>query len=56
MNRKKTAKPLMNELLKDTMPVPEDIAMACYDKLPQELREILDRWNSSVESIDNRDN
>lgn len=39
-----------------TMPVPEDIAMACYDKLPQELREILDRWNSSVESIEKRDN
>jgi ADP-ribosylglycohydrolase len=34
-----------------TMPVPEDIATACYDKLPQELREILDRWNSSVECI-----
>ena len=32
-----------------TMPVPKDIAAACYDKLPQELREILDRWNSSVE-------
>ena len=39
-----------------TMPVPEDIAAGCYDKLPQELREILDRWNSSVESFDNRDN
>ena len=34
-----------------TKPVPKDIAAACYDKLPQELREILDRWNSSVESI-----
>ena len=56
MNRKKSAKPLMSELLKDAMPVPEDIAMACYDKLSQELREILDRWNSSVESINNRDN
>ena len=28
-----------------TMPVPEDIAIGSYDKLPQELREILDRWN-----------
>jgi len=27
-----------------TMPVPEDVAIGCYDKLPQELREILDRW------------
>jgi len=36
-----------------TKPVPKDIAAACYDKLPQELREILDRWNSSVESIEN---
>jgi len=34
-----------------TKPVPKDIAAACYDKLPQDLREILDRWNSSVESI-----
>ena len=49
MNRKKSAKPLMSELLKDTMPVPEDIAAACYDKLPQELREILDRWNEKYE-------
>ena len=56
MNRKKAAKPLMSELLKDAMPVPEDIAAACYDKLPQELREILDRWNSSVKCFDNRDN
>ena len=29
-----------------TMPVPEDIAQACYDKLPQELREILNEWNN----------
>ena len=29
-----------------TMPVPEDIAIGCYDKLPQELREILNRWNN----------
>ena len=28
-----------------TMPVPEDVAIGCYDKLPQELREILNRWN-----------
>ena len=28
-----------------TMPVPEDIAIASYDKLPQELREILNQWN-----------
>ena len=28
-----------------TMPVPENIAQACYDKLPQELREILNEWN-----------
>ena len=31
-----------------TMPVPEDIAIACYDKLPQELREILDQWNQTI--------
>ena len=31
-----------------TMPVPEDIAIGCYDKLPQELREILDRWNQII--------
>ena len=36
-----------------TKPVPEYIAAACYDKLPQELRDIFDRWNSSVESIEN---
>ena len=29
-----------------TMPVPADLATACYDKLPQELRDILDQWNS----------
>ena len=29
-----------------TMPVPEDIAFACYDKLPQELREIFNKWNN----------
>jgi ADP-ribosylglycohydrolase len=29
-----------------TMPVPEDIALACYDKLPQELRKILNEWNN----------
>ena len=29
-----------------TMPVPEDVATACYSKLPQELREILDEWNN----------
>ena len=28
-----------------TMPVPEDITVGSYNKLPQELREILDRWN-----------
>ena len=28
-----------------TMSVPEDIAVGSYNKLPQELREILDRWN-----------
>ena len=39
-----------------TMPVPKDIAAACYDKLPQELREILDRWNTYVESIGKHDN
>lgn len=32
-----------------TMPVPEDIATACYDKLPQELREILNRWYAYIE-------
>lgn len=37
-----------------TMPVPEDIASACYDKLPQELRDIFDRWYRHVESIDIR--
>ena len=31
-----------------TMPVPEDVAVACYDKLPQELREILDRWYTTI--------
>ena len=31
-----------------TMPVPEDIAKGCYDKLPQELREILDKWNQTI--------
>ena len=30
-----------------TMPVPEDIAIGSYDKLPQELREILNKWNNS---------
>ena len=30
-----------------TMPVPENVAQACYDKLPQELREILNKWNTS---------
>lgn len=30
-----------------TMPVPEDIAIGSYDKLPQELREILNNWNNS---------
>jgi hypothetical protein len=30
------------------MPVPEDVAQACYDKLPQELREILDQWNQTI--------
>jgi len=29
-----------------TMPVPEDVALDCYNKLPQELREILDEWNN----------
>ena len=29
-----------------TMPVPEDVAIDCYNKLPQELREILNRWNN----------
>ena len=29
-----------------TMPVPEDVATACYSKLPQELREILDEWDN----------
>ena len=29
-----------------TMPVPEDVALACYNKLPQELREILNKWNT----------
>ena len=29
-----------------TMPVPEDIARGCYETLPLELREILDKWNS----------
>lgn len=28
-----------------TMPIPEDVALACYDKLPQELREIFNTWN-----------
>jgi ADP-ribosylglycohydrolase len=31
-----------------TMPVPEDIAIGSYDKLPQELREILDQWNKTI--------
>lgn len=31
-----------------TMPVPEDIAAACYDKLPQEFRDIFDRWTATV--------
>ena len=31
-----------------TMPVPEDIAAACYDKLPQELRDIFDRWTATM--------
>ena len=34
-----------------TMPVPEDIASACYDKLPQELREIFDRWYSHLKAL-----
>ena len=29
-----------------TMPAPEDVALDCYNKLPQELREILDEWNN----------
>lgn len=29
-----------------TMPVPEDVALACFDKLPQELREIFNEWNN----------
>ena len=29
-----------------TMPVPDDVALACYNKLPQELREILNKWNT----------
>jgi len=29
-----------------TMPVPEDIAIDSYNKLSQELREILNRWNN----------
>ena len=29
-----------------TMPVPEDVALTCYNKLPQELREILNKWNT----------
>jgi ADP-ribosylglycohydrolase len=29
-----------------TMPIPEDVALACYDKLPQELREIFNKWNN----------
>lgn len=29
-----------------TMPIPKEVAIGCYDKLPQELREILDRWNN----------
>lgn len=28
------------------MPVPDDIALACFEKLPQELREILNKWNT----------
>ena len=31
-----------------TMPVPEDVAIDSYNKLPQELREILDRWNQMI--------
>ena len=31
-----------------TMPVPEDIAIGSYDKLPQELREILNQWNQTI--------
>ena len=27
-----------------TMPVPEDVALDCYNKLPQELREIFNKW------------
>ena len=29
-----------------TMPVPEDVALDCYNKLPQELREIFNAWNN----------
>ena len=29
-----------------TMPVPDDVALDCYNKLPQELREILNKWNT----------
>ena len=29
-----------------TMPIPEDVALACHDKLPQELREIFNKWNN----------
>ena len=31
-----------------TMPVPEDIAIGSYNKLPQELREILNQWNQTI--------
>lgn len=31
-----------------TMPIPEDVALACYDKLPQELREIFNKWNKRL--------
>jgi ADP-ribosylglycohydrolase len=34
-----------------TLPVPEDIASACYDKLPQELRDIFDRWYSHLKAL-----
>ena len=27
-----------------TMPVPDDVALDCYNKLPQELREIFNKW------------
>jgi hypothetical protein len=35
-----------------SMDVPTELVTFAYEKLPLELREILDRWYSHVESIE----